>query len=318
MRLAVVAVFLLLAAGCGGGGDQKPLIAASKDAVVRGSLTPNVHLFGEPVVARVDVVVDRDKVDPGDVRLRTDFAPYETVGATTVERQDLGSYTHLRYTTTLRCLNEDCIPRTIRNSGVTISQTPELPLFPENQQRDEKRRYDFPPGVVSTGTSSAAKTLGRAVWPPLRSVSRINWFDPNVVGQGFPFESNVTPLPGPSYRVSPALLGIGLLALACALLALPAWLLWDRRRRRAAPAADRGASLSPLERALALVEWASRRPSVDERREALEVLAVELDGADGAQRAGDVREQGWSPPSPAPEEMTELVASIRGRDASAT
>jgi hypothetical protein len=317
MRLAVVAVFLLFAAGCGGS-EQKPLIAASKEAVVRGSLTPNVHLFGEPVVARVDVVVDRDKVDPGDLRLRTDFAPYETIGETSVERQDLGRYTHLRYTTTLRCLNEDCIPRTIRNSEVMISQTPELPLFPENQQRDDKRRYDFPPGIVSTGVGSDARTLGRAVWPPLRSVSRINWFDPNVVGQGFPFESNVTPLPEPSYRVSPTLLGVGLLLLASALLALPAWLLWDRRRRRVSPAADRGASLSPLERALVLVEWASRRPSVGERREALEVLAVELDGKEGAERADGVREQGWSPPSPAPEEMTELVASIRAGDAPAT
>jgi hypothetical protein len=315
MRLAAITVLVLLTAGCGGS-DQKPLIAASKEAVVRGSLTPNVHLFGEPVVARVDVIVDREKVDPADVRIDTEFEPYETLGKTTVERQDLGHYTHLRYATTLRCLNEDCIPRTIKGE-VTINQTPELPLFPENQQRDEKRRYDFPPAIVTTGVGSDAKTLGRAVWPPLRSVSRINWFDPNVVGQGFPFESNVTPLPEPSYRVSPAFLAFGLIALACALLALPAWLLWDRRRRHAAPSVDGGAALSPLDRALALVEWASRRPSVDDRREALEVLAVELAGEDGGERADDVRERGWSPPSPAPDEMTELVASIRGSDASA-
>jgi hypothetical protein len=315
-RLGCV-LLVLVAAGCGGD-DQKPLIAASKTAVVRGTLVPNVHLFGEPVVARVDVVLDRDQVDPADVTLKTDFAPYERVGETRVERQDLGHYTHLRYATTLRCLNEDCIPRTIRYSGIPISQTPELPLFPENQQRDEKRRYDFPPAIVATGLTSDAKTLGRAVWPPLRSVSRINWYDPNVVGQGFPFESNVTPLPEPSYRVSPTALGVGLLALALALLAIPGWFLWDRQRARAGRAVERGPSLSPLERALALVEWASRRPSVDERREALEVLASELDEANGATRADDVREQGWSPPSPAPEEMTELVASIRGSDAPAT
>ena len=68
--------------------------------------------------------------------------------------------------------------------------------------------------------------------------------------------------------------------------------------------------MSPLERALALVEWASRRPSVDERREALEALAYELDTADD-QTARRARAQGWSPPSPAADEMTELVTSVR-------
>ncbi len=100
---------------------------------------------------------------------------------------------------------------------------------------------------------------------------------------------------------------------ALALLALPAWLAWDRRRRRAA---ERGPApkptLTPLERALALVEWASRRPSTDERREALEALAYELDEDERASRA---RETGWSPPTPEPEKMTDLVTSIRGSDA---
>jgi hypothetical protein len=256
------------------------------------------------------VIVDREKVDPADVRLDTDFEPYETVGERSVERQDLGRYTHLRYTTTLRCLNEDCIPRTIRNSEVTISQTPELPLFPENQQRDEKRRYDFPPGIVSAGVGSDATTLGRAVWPPLRSLSRINWFDPNVVGQGFPFESTVTPVPEPSYRISPTVLGIALLVLAIALLALPAAYLVGRYRARRAPQRALRPAQSPLERALALVEWASRRPSVDDRREALEALAYELDAEEDG-TASRARAQGWSPPSPASEEMTGLVEEIR-------
>ena len=51
MRLAVsaaVLVALLLASGCGGG-EQEPLIAQGKTAVVRGELIPDVHLFGDPV-----------------------------------------------------------------------------------------------------------------------------------------------------------------------------------------------------------------------------------------------------------------------------
>ena len=226
-----------------------------------------------------------------------------------MEQEEIGRFTHLRYSTTLRCLTEDCIPRTL-TGDVTISQTPGLPLFPENQQRDEKRKYEFPPAIVTAVAEPKDRTLGRVVWPPLRSVSRINWYDSSVVGQGFPFVSTVTPVPEPSYRISPTVLGIALLVLAIGLLALPVAYLVRRYRARREPSRSHEPSLSPLERALALVEWASRRPSVDERREALEALAYELD-AEADETASRARAQGWSPPSPATEEMTELVAEIR-------
>lgn len=309
MRLTATAVLIALsAAGCGGD-DSTPLVAASKTAVVRGELIPDVHLFGEPVVAQVDVIVNREKADPADVRLRTNFEPYEQV-ETRSTRQDIGEFTHLRYTTTLRCLGIDCIPRTLKGNASTVSQLPGDPVFLVGQQRDEKRSYQFPAAIVLSGAGADAERLGRVVWGPLRSLSRINWYDSSVVGQGFPFVTTVTPVPEPDYRISPTLLGLGLLALALALLALPVWLVWDRRRRRAVPDGDRAAPLSPLERALRLVEWASRRPSVDERREALEVLAFEIGTEDG-QAAERARKHGWSPPTPEPEEMTELVSSIR-------
>jgi hypothetical protein len=316
MRVVVLALVVAALAGCGGS-DAPPLLTGGKPAAVSGSLTPDVHLFAEPVVAQVDVVLDRDQVDPSDVVVKTDFKPYESVGATRVTRDDLGRFTHLRYTTTLRCLEIACIPNTFKYSEVPISQTPELPLFPENQQRDEKRRYDFPPALVTAGEGEQAKTLGRVVWPPLRSLSRINWYDPSVVGQGFPFASNVTPLPDTSYRVPPTLLGLLLLALAIALIGLPVAYLVRSRRARREPKTSGAAQLSPLERALALVEWASRRPSVNERREALEALAYELDPEEG-ETAVRARAQGWAPPTPESDEMTDLVASVREDHAPAT
>jgi len=316
LRLLLVGLCTAVLAGCGGS-DAPPLLAGGKAAAVSGSLTPDVHLFGEPVAARIDVVVDRDQVAPSNVVVKTDFKPYDAVGTTRVERQDLGRFTHLRYTTTLRCLEISCIPNTFKNSEVPISQTPELPLFPENQQRDEKRRFDFPPALVTAGEGERAKTLGRVVWPPLRSLSRINWYDSSVVGQGFPFESNVTPLPETSYRISPTLLGVLLLALAIAVVGLPiAYLVRSRRARRERKAST-APQLSPLERALALVDWASRRPSVDERREALEALAYELD-AEEDETAGRARAHGWSPPTPESEQMTDLVTSVRENRAPAT
>jgi hypothetical protein len=308
MSRLVVALAALALVGCGGS-DSKPLLVGGKTVAVRGSLTPEVHLFAEPVVAQIDVIVDRDQVDPGDVRVKTDFTPYEPFGKTALTRDDIGRFTHLRYMTTLRCLDEKCIPPTVGN--VTISQTPELPLFPEAQQRAEKQKYEFPPAIVTTDTGPKGRTLGRVVWPPLRSLSRINWDDASVVGQGFPFVATVTPVPEPTYRVSPTALGAVLLAVAFALLALPVAYLVRRRRARRAPKTDTGPKLSPLERALALVEWASGRPSVDDKREALEALAFELD-AEEDEAARRARAQGWSPPSPEPEEMVDLVAAIRG------
>jgi hypothetical protein len=283
--------------------------------VVRGELVPDVHLFGEPVVARVDVVLNREKVDPADVRLEAKFDPYEAVGETREERRDIGDFTFIRYTTTLSCLNRLCIPPTAAGE-TTVSQLPGSPPFLPGQQRDEKVKFEFPPALLVAEGEPKDRTLGRVVWAPLRSLSRINWYDSSVVGQGFPFVATLAPLPEPDYRISPTLLGVGLLALAAALLAPPVWFVWTRRRSRAVPVETRTA-LSPLERALRLVEWASRRPSVTERREALEALAFEL----GHERDGDsakrAREQGWSPPVPEPDEMNELVASIREDDAPA-
>ena len=308
--VAVGSLALTLVAGGCGADDEGPLIAPSKSAVVRGELVPDVHLFGEPVVAQVDVILNREEVDPATVRLRTNFEPYDVVGETQTTRRDIGGFTRLQYRTELHCLGIDCVPRTLKGNASTVSQLPGDPVFLVGQQRDEKRAYEFAAAIVTSGTGRAAKTLGRVVWSPLRSLSRINWYDSSVVGQGFPFVATVAPLPEPDYRVSPTVLGVGLLALALALLALPVALILNRRRRHAGPRAEAGPAPSPLERALQLVEWASRRPSVAERREALEVLAVEVASEDGttAERA---REQGWSPPTPEPEQMTELVASIR-------
>ncbi len=129
---------------------------------------------------------------------------------------------------------------------------------------------------------------------------------------GFVFKTSVTPLPEPDYRVSPTLLGAGLLAGATALLVLPVWLgigWW--RRRRPPPLEVEERELTPLERALALVEWARDRENGAERREALEVLAVELEAVESPRLAESARSLAWSPVSPSPEAAAALVETTR-------
>ena len=161
--------------------------------------------------------------------------------------------------------------------------------------------YDDPePGVERIGTVS---------WPPIQNASRLNMGDTNVTGIGFPFEASVTPLPAANYRVAPLALGAAFVLGALALLALPATLVVRQLRRKPVPVEEPEPELTPLERALQLVERSRDRPD-GERREALESLAYELDG-DGSELTGQARRLAWSPREPAPEAMTELVESVK-------
>ena len=144
-------------------------------------------------------------------------------------------------------------------------------------------------------------------------MSRIKQSD--VPDFGFVFKSSVAPLPEPDYRVSPTVLGAGLLAGALVLLALPAVLVigwW--RRRRPEPEVVVEPELSPLEKALRLVEWAGERENGTERREALEVLAVELEAVESDALADSARGLAWSPASPSPQAAISLVGQVRERN----
>jgi hypothetical protein len=111
------------------------------------------------------------------------------------------------------------------------------------------------------------------------------------------------------------LLGAGLVAGALALLALPAalavgWL----RRRRPPPAVVEEEEVPALERALRLVEWARDRENGGERREALEVLAVELEAVESRELSVSARALAWSPVAPTPADADALVTSVRRWD----
>ena len=299
LRACPAAVVVLALTGCagGGGGDEA---APPRAVTTKTTLTPSTHLFAEPVVARLDVVVDGDAVDPDAVAVETDFEPYEVLGERrTVE--DFGRLTRLRYEFALRCLLIACIPEVLQSAAGEAETG-----------RGERTTIRLPAATIAYDDPEQGERSLSAPWPPLESVSRITASD--IPSFGFVFKTSVTPLAAPTYRVPPTVLAALLSLGALALLALPAWLVvgWARRRRPPPPVEQ--PELTPLERALALVEWANGRRNGTERREALEVLAVELEAVDRDELAWRARGLAWSPVSPSPEAAGELVTTVRGDD----
>jgi hypothetical protein len=311
--LALLAGLALLAAGCGGT-ETRPL-PKGRALSASWSLSPAAALFGEPVQARVDMLLDREQLDPGGISFQPDFTPFEVVGEPSVSREDLGGFTRLRYEWTLRCITLGCIklvnggPQEIPPGGIPPPSTGQGGFG----ERKTVRIKAVP--IQYEDDSGKTRVLRRVIWPDVQSISRLNLADTSVTGFGFPFRASATPLPEATFRISPWLLGPLLVAVAGALLAFAAIVLWRVLRRKPAPVVeDAGPELTPLERALQLVEWSCEQPNGTERRKALEVLAGEL-GADGRPDLVDeARGLAWSATTPSPEAAGQLAYRVREGD----
>jgi hypothetical protein len=302
MRRCLVAALLLacLAGGCGGATtDEIPSLPLGRFIAASGSLSPPIHLFGDTITAEVDVVVDRRHLDPGRLSLKTFFEPYEPIHNPEVARRDAGDLSHVRYQLELRCLDHDCITSTL---GTIVNPGGSAP-----------RTFRFQPAEVRyTDPGSTKSRLLRTVrFSPVEAVTRINAQDVTQV-YGFPFRGTFTPLPSLTKRVSPVTLAALLLLGAAALLVLPATLLvrWLRKWRQPPPP-EPESEPSPLERAMALVEWSLERENGAERRAALDALATELDVLERNGLADETRVTAWSPPSPSSAEATRILTLVK-------
>jgi len=304
LPLVLAVVSLALLAGCSGDGEQTAP-PPGKDLAVSRSLTPTAHLFGEFVHARVDVIVDREKLDPDRVRTTLDFLPYRIQNGVERSREDFSHFTRLRWEVTLRCVTIACVPSRLQS------------VLGEQEGRGERRTYRFKPARVTYDDPKTGKVrrLRRVFWPPLDAISRLSPDEQQIpsyasLGPGGEFGATLAPVDEPTFRAPAWLLGGALLAAALALLALPTTLIVrEVRRRRPEPQAE--AQLSPLELALLRVERVRDHGDADEQREALEALAFELDG-DG--RAARVRALAWQPDAPAAADTTAIVTELRGAD----
>ena len=117
--------------------------------------------------------------------------------------------------------------------------------------------------------------------------------------------------PTPSYRLSPVVLAVLLFAVALAALlaagtlARPLYALVRRKE------IDGGPELTPLERALAAVDAATRRqPGSAEHREALAWLGRELRRTNLTDLVGRARRLAWSEQPPTAHDSRELAADV--------
>jgi hypothetical protein len=266
--------------------DRSTTQRPTETLAVAAEVKPEVHVFGDPVEAAIDVVVDRTLIVPESVSIQADFAPYDQVGPVSVQRSESGSAARVQFRYQLECLREGCAPQGAR------------------------RVVEFTLGrVLYRFRGRSGQGVDVIDWPPFEVTGRVAQVD---VESG-KWRASATSLPRVSYRVGPvstavALLGGSLtLALAAALLA---WRLGARRLHPELADQPLGGSMSPLERALELARQASRNGAPPERRKALERVALELGTLGHPELENSARSLAWAAPGPSLDDVDELARRV--------
>jgi hypothetical protein len=251
-------------------GDDAAARQAPETIAVQARVAPDVHTFGEPVVATVEVVADASFIRPDTIRVEADFAPYEPAGEATVDREVIDGVARIVFSYPLRCLKEGCDAAAAR--GVA-------------QLEPGLVRYRF---VEGSGP-------GRHIldWPPFEVASRVSAADVEALR----WRASDTALPATTTRVGPVGLALVLLAVAALLAGVAVSLarqLW--RTEPQGVVEEARADRSPLERALDLALADSRNGAASpDRRRTLERLARELAAVGQRGLADDARALAWAP-----------------------
>lgn len=268
------------------------------DIEAEATLSPAVALFGDTVLAHVDVLLDKSRVDPDSVRVGAEFAPFEIVGPPQRLRRDAGSRAYLRRTFVLRCVSGTCVP-----SG-------------------ESARYEFPPAriaFVATGDGARDTSSISAPMPSVRVYSRFTALGAGTDRGSAPWVVDLVSLPPASYRLAPGPLMALLLSGAAAAAFLGVflgYLAWPPRVLEVEPEAEPELPplpLSPLEQALMLLEQSIRVDGAADQRRALELVAEELELAAWGDRdlARLARALAWSEGVPPIQETIQLAIRVR-------
>lgn len=291
--LAVTGGFVLLAVVAGAfaflrdsGGDDSGL----RPLRARAALSDRIVVFGDTVQAQVEVTFDRRQIDPAAIKVRAGFDAWRRVGPPRVTRADAGSSSLLRITYVLRCLKQACVP-----------------------ERDTLP-FEFDPARVDFVNRLGGRGALRLEWPRLVVHSR---FQPGDLANAAPWRLDDTTVPEPSYRTAPGLLLALLVAGSLLMLGAGgalAYTGWPRRHFEPEPEPEPEPDLllTPLERALELLEEAAGANGAADQRRSLELVAEVL-GERGEEDglAQTARELAWSPSAPPPAATKRLAARVR-------
>ena len=148
---AVLAVVLVLALTGGTRSVEVPQQAVTGQT----NLSRSGTLFADPLRASVQVLVDRQRVDPSRIGFTTRFDPYVRVGDARVTRRDTGPVTQLVYSAELICLTNACLAK---HSGESV-------------------RVQFPPAEVFYVPKSGGRRTLQLSWQALTVGGRTSEVD---------------------------------------------------------------------------------------------------------------------------------------------
>jgi hypothetical protein len=279
MKRVLLAIVLVVLATAAPAAARGPLQATA-------SVSPAVRLFGEPVTARVSVLVDTKRVDPGRLRVAAKFDPFVPIGPPRELHAGSGRYVQTTWTWKLRCLTAECVP-----------VSPPSDVF-----------HDFglrPVQVRGIGVNGKSEYRTHVFFPQVKVLSEVSPREQAYIKahKRIAWLYQLTPAAGDRYRLPAGLVFWLAVALAglCAAAAVVLAGRWALRLRTQS-AADATVPAPYLERALALFFWANAHGDETLQRKALERVADELplDVVDLSEMA---RELAWSPETPEGDEV---------------
>jgi hypothetical protein len=244
----------------------------SQPLVANASLSTRSVRFGDPMTARLDLLVNPRKANPATLRVKPRFSPYRVVAATLRTRS--AGATLLSYRYALECVTAACVP---------------------GRAQTELR---FLPTLVSYRTRTGRLVTQSVEWPSYETASRLNDADRLAPTDRLRTDAS---LPAVTYRIVPGTLQALLTALSAALVVLAAALAALAFRRRPQPVAEALPELAPLDRALLLVRASTANGFPGERRKALGLLARELRASGRSDLAHTAVRLAWSAEAPSPD-----------------
>jgi len=254
---------------------------ATPTVIVKTSVSPGFIYFADVVTARVDVLFNPARVEPGSIRVNPSFGQWSQIGPPRTSSTNSGAVDRRTWSFALACLTIACLPR-----GTDV-QAFALPLVRVDARAVNGSTLDI-----------------RQPWPKLNVAGR---FLPPASGNVRPQLRLQTAAPDPTYRFSPASLAllldvVGVIVIGFGLVLLVREIARGRAARRTVDVR------SPLARALALVRQAQRR-DVEDRRRAVGLLARTLPHQENS-LSGAASEVAWSSTQPSSGSLEVLLQAV--------